>query len=172
MLWSAALLFLLAALLAGCSNSASTETSAPANSGQTESSGVGGMQGSSAPDASGARLFNTLRRVEELANDKDYPLSAEQAKEILPIVKDIAAQKDITAAYAAEKQKEITAVLSPEQQKVISTPPQRKVDNGERNAGNRPGSPANAGRNGNNQGSFQNGFLEHLISALQQKAGS
>jgi len=107
-----------------------------------------------------------------LANDKDYPLSAEQAKEILPIVKDIAAQKDITAAYAAEKQKEITAVLSPEQQKVISTPPQRRAGNGERNAGNRPGSPANASRNGNNQGSFQNGFLEHLISVLQQKAGS
>lgn len=168
----AAFLFLLV-FLAGCGNSPPAKVSAPADSsGQAENSSTGGAHAGSAPDAAVAKLFGTLRRVEELAGDKDHPLSADQVKKILPIVKDISAQKEVTAAYATEKQKEITAVLSPEQQKAINALPQRKVNSGERSAGNRSGNPANATGNGSSQGGFQSGFLEHLISVLQQKAGS
>ncbi|OAT85836.1 hypothetical protein [Desulfotomaculum copahuensis] len=158
------LLLLMAALVAGCGNSTTSGTATPAgNSGQA----AGNSTTQSTWNASTAKLFGTLRRVEGLTGDKKYPLTSEQAKKILPIVKDIAAQKTIAADYASGKQKEIIAVLSPEQQKVISTIPHRPP-NVKKGATNRP---ANSG-NSNNRGEAQNAFLERMISALQQKADS
>lgn len=171
LLWPvAALLLVVVVLMAGCGNSTAAGTSAPASgTGQTAGNGTAQNAGQKTMDASTVKLFGTLRRVEGLVKDKNYPLTADQAKKLLPIVKDIAAQKTIAADYATEKQKEIIAVLSPEQQKVISTPPQRpaRATGGKRNAGNRSGSP----NNGIGRANFQNGFLERVISVLQQKAG-
>ncbi|MGB9804031.1 hypothetical protein [Desulfofundulus sp.] len=167
------MLVLLVAIMAGCGNFSTTGSSAPA-------SGAGVLRGNNNTvqssgrkiwNAPTAKLFGTLRRVEELARDNNYPLTAEQAKKILPIVKDIAAQKNITTGYAAEKQKEIMAVLSPEQQKLISTPPQRPARPGD-GKGNASHQRPNVNNGKGDQANFQKRLLERVISVLQQKAGS